>query len=276
MLLAFALALQAASVREAPPVLQFPTSGLDDPAAYEGYTARVYRDSRGNAVEIYIDGKTGRVVHLWADGLNESIGFTVRDSTAAVKAVAFGEPKASVWSSGTRRSVLYSLTIPGGRSIQIGQFLLGSMRVERDFGYAGRVNDPIDAPSFVPQEFTQLAERLGSVYARRLTPTFSLTPTTWRVRVTQPSLDGKRPSRADADGRFPAVARVAAIQCVTVRSRSARALTIAVEITTQRPMTPLTRRIFNSAASAASPIPPSRNGSSARSAASSCSAPNRS
>ena len=78
MLLPFLLAVQTASAREAPPVLQFPTPGLDDPAAYEGYTARVYRDSRRNAVEIYIDGRTGRVVHLWADALNESIGFTVR------------------------------------------------------------------------------------------------------------------------------------------------------------------------------------------------------
>ena len=80
MLLAILLAIQAAPTREAPPVLQFPTSGLDDSAAYEGYTARLYRDSRRNSVEIYIEGKTGRVVHLWADGLNESIGFTVRDS----------------------------------------------------------------------------------------------------------------------------------------------------------------------------------------------------
>ena len=67
MFLAVLLAIQAASVREAQPVLEFPTAGLDDSAAYEGYTARVYRDRRGNAVEIYIDGKSGRVVHLWAD-----------------------------------------------------------------------------------------------------------------------------------------------------------------------------------------------------------------
>ena len=80
MVLAFLLLMQSAPARDTPPVLEFPTPGLDDPAAYEGYTARLYRDSRGNSVEIYIEGKTGRVVHLWADGLNESIGFTVRDS----------------------------------------------------------------------------------------------------------------------------------------------------------------------------------------------------
>src|SRR5213076_2577574 len=86
MLLALLLSMQSAPAREAPPVLAFPTAGLDDPAAYEGYTARLYRDSRGNSVEIYIEGTTGRMVHLWADALNESIGFTVRPA-----AVAFAE-----------------------------------------------------------------------------------------------------------------------------------------------------------------------------------------
>ena len=98
MLLAILLALQTASPRETPPVLQFPTPGLDDPAAYEGYTARLYRDARGNSVEIYIEGKTGRVVHVWADALNESIGFTAREgggrggqeTNAAVAAVGAG------------------------------------------------------------------------------------------------------------------------------------------------------------------------------------------
>ena len=259
MLLAFLLAMQTASARDAPPVLQFPTTGLDDPAAYEGYTARLYRDSRGNAVEIYIDGKTGRVVHLWADALNESIGFTVRkaaaDTTAAdttavgEAAVAFGEGKASVWSTGARRSLLYSLTVPGGRTTQIGHFLLGSMRVERDFGYAGRVNDPIDAPTFVPQEFTQLAERLDSVYTRRLTPMFAVTPSTWRVRVIQPSLDGKNRLALSLTGD----ARLSRVslrdRVVTVRPRGAEPLTIAVEITTDgAPLTPLTRtQIFDTA-----------------------------
>src|SRR5216110_178287 len=147
MLVAILLAIQAAPTREAPPVLQFPTSGLDDSAAYEGYTARLYRDSRRNSVEIYIEGKTGRVVHLWADGLNESIGFTVRDSGGqggqeANAAVAFGAGQVTVGATGgrggraARRWLRYSLTVPGGRSTQIGQILLGSMRIERDFGYA--------------------------------------------------------------------------------------------------------------------------------------------
>jgi hypothetical protein len=265
MLLPFLLAVQTASAREAPPVLQFPTPGLDDPAAYEGYTARVYRDSRRNAVEIYIDGRTGRVVHLWADALNESIGFTVRraageaaDTTAAnqaaasTAAVAFGEAKASVWSSGVRRSLLYSLTVPAGRPIQIGQFLLGSMRVERDFGYAGRVNDPIDAPTFVPDEFRQLAERLDSVYLRRLQPAISVTPATWRVRVRQSSLDGKNQLAVTltSDARLSRVSiRDRVVTVRPLRAAGSEPLTIGVEITTDGPpLEPLTRQqIFNAA-----------------------------
>src|SRR5947208_2768505 len=106
MLPAVLLAMQVASARGTPPVLEFPTPGLDDPAAYEGYAARLYRDSRGNSVEIYIEGKTGRVVHLWADGLNESIGFTARDSGGQEgnAAVAFGAGQATVGATGGRDS----------------------------------------------------------------------------------------------------------------------------------------------------------------------------
>src|SRR6267143_3432403 len=93
------LALQLAAQA---PYVAFPQAGLDDPAAYAGYTTRVYRDSRANAVQIYIDAKSGRVVHVWADALDESIGFTVRGDTAGDKAavgkaaVAFGAGEATV------------------------------------------------------------------------------------------------------------------------------------------------------------------------------------
>ena len=265
MFLPVLLAMQTVAAREAQPVLEFPTAGLDDSAAYEGYTARVYRDRHGNAVEIYIDGKTGRLVHLWADALNESIGFTVRDSarngggqggqeaTAAVGAVGavatvtFGEGKASVWSTGGRRSLLYSLTVPGGRSTQIGQFLLGSMRVERDFGYAGRVNDPIDAPTFVPSEFTQLADRLDSVYRKRLTPSFALTPATWQVRVSQPSLDGKNHLWLTLRGDSRLSHATLRNRVLTIRPLGRDPVTISVEIATDgAALDPLTRdQIFN-------------------------------
>jgi hypothetical protein len=247
MLLPLLLALQTASARESPPVLQFPTAGLDDSAAYEGYTARLYRDSRGNSVEIYIDAKTGRLVHLWADALNESIGFTARP------AVAFGAESVAVWSVGNRRALRYAFVIPGGATVQLGQFLLGSMRVERDFGYAGKVRDAIDAPTFVPTEFTALAGKLDSVYRRRLVPTFtrSADRSSWSVHVGQPSLDGRnhlwltltgnaRTTRGTLHGR---------VLAIDARSPAGAADTITVEIMTDgAALSPLTRtQIFSPA-----------------------------
>jgi len=62
-----------------PPVLAFPERGLDDPAAYQGYKTRFYRDSKENTVQIYLEPRGARVVNLWADAADESLGFTVRD-----------------------------------------------------------------------------------------------------------------------------------------------------------------------------------------------------
>lgn len=247
MLPVFILAMQAAPApppRESPPVLQFPTSGLDDPAAYEGYTARLFRDARGNAVEIYIEGKTGRVVHLWADALNESIGFTTRPA-----AVAFGAGGAAVGASGGRRSLRYSLELPGGRTVQLGQFLLGSMRVERDFGYAGRVRDSINAPTFVVDEMKRLAERLGPPYPSRLAPSVQLASTErdWTLRVSQPSLDGKNHLSLTLRGDGRTTRATLAGTVLSIRVLGTQAATISVEIATDgAALTPLTRRqIFN-------------------------------
>jgi hypothetical protein len=239
MLLAILFALQTAPTREAPPVLYFPTPGLDDPAAYEGYSARVYRDARGNSVEIYIEGKTGRVVHLWADALNESIGFTAREAggQTATAAVAFDEGPATVGATGGRsgrRSLRYLLTVPGGRSIQLGQFLLGSMRVERDFGYAGRVRDSIDAPTFVVPEMAQLARALGPPYTERLRPTTRLTstPRDWTLRVSQPSLDGKNHLWLTLRGDARTTRATMAGGVLTIRALGTRPATFSVEIAT--------------------------------------------
>lgn len=253
MLLAMLLALQTAPTREAPPVLVFPTSGLDDPAAYEGYSARLYRDARGNSVEIYIEGKTGRVVHLWADALNESIGFTVRDTggQAATAAVTFSEGPATVGATGGRRSLRYALAVTSGRSIQLGQWLLGSMRVERDFGYAGRVRDPIDAPTFVVPEMAQFAERMGSLYTERLTPSVRLTstPRDWTLRASQSSLDGKNHLWLTLRGDARTTRANLAKNVLTIRALGARPATVSVEIATDgAALAPLTRRqIFSDA-----------------------------
>jgi len=253
MLLVMLIALQTASTREAPPVLQFPTPGLDDPTAYEGYTARLYRDARGNSVEIYIEGKTGRVVHLWADALNESIGFTARNlgGQEANAAVGFDEGPATVGASGGRRWLRYSLTVQGGRSILLGQWLLGSMRVERDFGYAGRVRDSIDAPTFVVDEMKRLAERLGGPFNGRLAPSVQLASTErdWALRASQPSLDGKNHLWLTLRGDTRTTRAKLAGRVLTIRTLGSRPATVSVEIATDGPaLDPLRRnQIFSTA-----------------------------
>src|SRR5438876_2421548 len=262
MLLAILLALQTASHRETPPVLPFPTPGLDDPAAYEGYTARLYRDARGNSVEIYIEGKTGRVVHVWADALNESIGFTAREgggrggqeTNAAVAAVAFDQGGATVGATGGRggrRWLRYSLTVQGGRSIRIGQILLGSMRIERDFGYAGRVRDSIDAPTFVVPEMAEFAKRMGAPYSERLTPSVRLTstPRDWTLRASQPSLDGRNHLWLTLRGDARTTLATLRGGVLTIRALGTRPVTVSVEIATDgRALDPLRRnQIFSTA-----------------------------
>src|SRR5438105_13542916 len=78
------------------PYLAFPEPGLDDPAAYEGYATRVYQDASHNAFQVYLKGNTGRVVNLWADAANESVGFTVRDSSGRPAELAWGSSGAVV------------------------------------------------------------------------------------------------------------------------------------------------------------------------------------
>src|SRR2546421_4159489 len=218
-----------------PPYLAFPEPGLDDPAAYEGYQTRVYRDASGNAFQVYVK-SNGRVVSLWADAANESAGFTVRDSSGKPAELAWGSSGAVVSRSGGggTRSVAYALEAPS--AVRIGLLLLGSMRVERDLQYAGRDSLPLDAPPFPQPELSQLidhiaklkpAERarhlallgvstIGALRAR-LVPRIVLNPssplsaprrggqgvrtdTTWTVEVEQPSFDGKTHLWLQLDG----------------------------------------------------------------------------
>ena len=138
------------------PVLDFPEAGIDDTASYQGYKTRFYRDTEQNTVQIYMEPRSGRVVNLWANGANESIGFTARD--------AKGRPAPLVWGNDTARvdqkSIEYELgsTSP---SLEIGAFILGSMRIERDFQYSKQHLRPFSATSFVVAEESLLVARIG-------------------------------------------------------------------------------------------------------------------
>ena len=156
------LSAQARSGSSAPgrvlPVLAFPEPGLDDTAAYQGYQTRFYRDSKDNTVQIYVQPQSARVVLVWADAANESAGFTVRDAAGRPARVTWGAAAADLSDSATTRSIEYSLTADVSR-LQIGWFVLGSMRVERDFVYARRHLAPFPAPTFrVAEESVLVAD----------------------------------------------------------------------------------------------------------------------
>jgi hypothetical protein len=253
--------------RPAHPVLTFPQPGLDDTAAYQGYQTRFYRDSKDNAVQIYLQPQTSRVVLVWADAANESVGFTVRDRAGRPARVEWGAEAAEVADSGPTRSIQYNLRLPLSE-IALGWFLLGSMRVERDFVYAERHLRPFAAPAFrVAEESLLVAavERLpaeertrhlellnaGSVaeLRSRLEPALSLSRTDSAsvARIERPSLDGR--NRLALELRVdPRKTRIRLTgRTVSISTRPGGTLNFGIRVTTDAaPLRALSReRIFN-------------------------------
>ena len=267
-LLALLLATQAvARADTVPPYLAFPEPGLDAAAAYEGYQTRVYQDASGNAFQVYVK-STGRVVNLWADAANESVGLSVRDSSGKPAELAWGSSGAVVERSPARRtrSVAYGLEAPS--TVSIGLFLLGSMRVERDFGYGERDSLPLDAPAFTQHELLELIEHIaklkGAERARhlallgaksvealraRLSPQITLQhgDTAWVVAIEQPSFDGKTHLWLSLQGDTRETAPAVSGNVVTIRRPAGGVVRWSVRVTTDAAaLTPLTRKeIFN-------------------------------
>src|SRR3989454_2540543 len=272
--LALLLAAQmVASPDTVPPYLTFPEPGLDDPAAYQGYATRVFRDAKGNAFQVYVNGRIGRVVNLWADAADESVGFTVRDSAGAPAALDWASSGAlagvSPRGSGRerQRSVSYGLGAGPG-PVSVGLFLLGSMRVERDFQYQGRDSLPLDATPFLQGELVELIanlERLDAAERRRhlrllgarsagelrarLAPRVSARARdgTWAVRVEQVSFDGRSHLSVAVEGDARETVMTRTARSLIIRSRSGRPVRLTVRVTTDAPaLSPLTRaEIFN-------------------------------
>src|SRR5690242_13176874 len=140
-------------------VLSLPDPKLDDTIAYQGYSTRFYRDSKGNVVQIYLRRNEGRVVNLWADAANESLGLTIRDSSGAPAPINWGTEIALTSDSGSMRVVSYRLT-SSARALRLGWFVLGTMRIERDFQYWRKHLDPFTAPAFHVAEEDSLVSRL--------------------------------------------------------------------------------------------------------------------
>jgi hypothetical protein len=281
-LLALLVAAQAvARADTVPPYLAFPEPGLDDPAAYEGYATRVYQDASGNAFQVYLKGNTGRVVNLWADAANESVGFTVRDSAGKPAEVTWGSAGAAVATSARTRSVSYGLELPS--SVRVGLVLLGSMRVERDFQYAGRDSLPLDTTPFPQAELAELIDHVAKLkpaerarhlsllgvktidaLRARLAPSIALNPslplsasrrgrrgvrsdTTWTVEVEQTSFDGKTHLWLALEGDTRETVPTLSGTTVTIRRPAGGPVRVSVRVMTDAPaLTPLTRaEIFN-------------------------------
>ncbi|HEV7593703.1 MAG TPA: hypothetical protein VGO33_01805 [Gemmatimonadaceae bacterium] len=249
------------------PVLAFPETGLDDPAAYQGYQTRFFRDTRGNVVQIYLDARRGRVVNLLADAVDESVGFTVRDRAGKPLQLDWGSPDAVISQSGTRRTIEYQL-VANASQVVIGWILLGSMRVERDLGYSGREPDPFEWPTFHLREEEDLianleklppAERdaqlhlLNAGYVEdlraRLVPDVLTTGVRDRrgVTITQATLDGKTNLQFDLAVEPKDVSVLVTVPTITLTSTTNRPVRFTVRVTTDGPpLTPLARdQIFN-------------------------------
>jgi len=252
------------------PILGFPEAGVDDPAAYQGYQTRFFRDTKGNVVQIYLDTRSGRVVNLLADAVDESVGFTVRDAAGKPVRLEWGSPDAVITQNGDRRTIEYQL-VANARQIQIGWILLGSMRVERDLGYSGRGLEAYDWPTFRLREQEDLianldrldpAERqrqlgmLGTGFTSdlraRLEPDLLTTGDVRGARsvtVIQTSLDAKTNLQLEVvpDPRGASV--VVSLPVVTIRDTVNKPIRFTVRVTTDGPsLNPLARdQIFNSA-----------------------------
>lgn len=246
--------------------LSFPEQGLDDPAAYEGYRTRFFRDAAGNTFQVYVKEAEGRVVHLWADAANESASFTLRDSADAVMPLVWSSDSICVSSSGRDRSMEYQLRLRQPEA-HIGHFVLGSMRVERDIQYGRHHLEPF-GPSYVQPELRELVDRLARLDAEqrnrhltvvnadsvaelrsRLAPSIRLLTRGAQqiARIEQPSLEARTRLLLElvvpvADAGFDLRNHV-----LRVRARSARPITLSVRVTTNAaPLTPLSRtEIFN-------------------------------
>jgi hypothetical protein len=256
-----------AQARTVQPVLGFPEQGLDDPAAYQGYQTRFFRDTKGNVVQVYLDARSGRVVNLLADAVNESVGFTVRDASGKPLRLEWGSNTAVVSQAGPRRTIEYTL-IANAPEIVIGWVLLGSMRVERDLQYSGRHLEPFDWPAFRFREQEELisnVERLDAGERQRHLGLLNASyPSDLRARLEpdllttgiraargatafQQSLDAKTSLQLDIVTDPREASLMVVVPTVSIRAAGNRAIRFTVRVHTDAPaLTPLSReQIFN-------------------------------
>ena len=248
------------------PVLSFPERGLDDSVAYQGYQTRIFRDAAGNSLQVYLDARAQRVVHLWADAEDESLGFTARANARAAD-LAWNSSGALISRRSATRSLEYSLVAHNSR-MSLGWFLLGSMRVERDLQYAERQKLPFADAPFVVEEVERLARAIalvdGSERQRHLAllhaPDLAALRARMRpsiialmdgrvavTRISQPALDGVDTLMMEIRTDPSRVSSVVAGDSLLLAARGGSDIPFTVRITTSgRALHPLGRaEVFN-------------------------------
>jgi hypothetical protein len=163
--LALALLAQlAVAPRPVEPVLTFPDAGLDDTTAYRGYQTRFYRDAARNTLQVYLDQRSARVLHVLADADNASVGFTARTDRGDVAALTWAAAPAEVSQRGRTRRFRHQLATDS-RALHLGWFLLGSMRVERDFQYVEQAKRGFGTGPYAIPEVDRMLAALNQVPA---------------------------------------------------------------------------------------------------------------
>ena len=264
------LFLSLPGITSAQSILDFPDPHLDDPEAYQGYITRFYRDGNENTVQVYIDQRSGRIVHVWGNAANESIGFTARDEN--------GTPEPLTWAGGEalgeeRKGMqMFRHEIRSQSSLfSIGLFLLGSMRREREYQYHQKhllefgserefvAPEIVDCLNLIPQLsktdregiFSALDAKSIEELRTRTYPTASVTkgPSTTTVRILQYSFDKKNRLLLEFAVN-PDEARVdLSPSRIAFHSMNGKPVTVQISIGTDAaPLTPLRRNeIFNDA-----------------------------
>lgn len=246
------------------PILEFPTPGLDDTSTYRGYTTRFFRDSAGNTLQILLNHHSGRVVNLWADGANESISFTARTLSGKPASLNWHSPGAKTSQEGAKRYLEYSLSTEEA-VLEIGHFILNSMRIERDFQYQQRHILPFDAEPFIPEELPALtgnlkklpadvkarhlallnAKSAGELRARLLPEIQSESQSA--ARISQPTFDGKNHLSLEIRVENKNAMIEVSPSKISLRSGEGEPLRITIRVGTDSPsLNPLSREeIFN-------------------------------
>lgn len=262
MLVIALLAQLAVTTQPVQPVLVFPDAALDDTMAYRGYQTRFYRDAARNTLQLYVDQRSARVVHLMADADNASIGFTARDGRGDVARLTWGAGDAVAGMQRGVRRFSHTLVAHAG-TLHLGWFLLGSMRVERDFQYVQKARESFDAAPYpipeVDRLITALAQLPAATRSRHLArlrarsvdavrarmypaPALRRAGASWIARIVQPTLDARDTLTLELRADTSQVTVTAAGDSLSLQSRRGDTIAVTVLVsTTATPLTPLSR-----------------------------------